>query len=91
MLSWLVALSFGAGGAGGAPPNIIFHLVDDWGSYDASFRMTQLGRDVDIPTPHIDGLHDGGVGFENYYVQVSPALAALGTRYAAPCASCNTH
>ena len=61
------------------PPNIIFHLVDDWGSYDASFRMRQLGRPVDVPTPHIDALHDGGVGFANYYVQpiCSPTRGVL--------------
>ena len=59
-----------AAAADNTPPNIIFHLVDDWGSYDASFRMRQLGRPVDIPTPTIDALHDAGVGFENYYVQL---------------------
>ena len=58
---------------------LLLQLVDDWGSYDASYRMKQLGRPVDIPTPHIDALHDAGIGFLNYYVQpiCSPTRSVL--------------
>jgi arylsulfatase A-like enzyme len=50
-------------------PAILMMLADDWGSYDASWRMKELGRTPDILTPHIDELSAGGVRFSNYYVQ----------------------
>ena len=54
-------------------------LVDDWGSYDASFRMRQLGREPQFETPNIDRLHYEGVGLNNYYVQLlcTPSRASL--------------
>ena len=60
-------------------PHIIMMLADDWGSYDASFRMRELNRTVDIHTPHIDALALGGATFSNYYVQpiCTPTRASL--------------
>jgi arylsulfatase B/arylsulfatase I/J len=54
-------------------------LADDWGSYDASYRMQELGRTPDINTPNIDALGADGVRFSNYYVQpiCSPTRASL--------------
>ena len=54
-------------------------LADDWGSYDASFRMQELGRTPDILTPSIDALAQRGLTFSNYYVQpiCSPTRASL--------------
>lgn len=60
-------------------PNIILSLVDDWGSYDASFRMRELGRLPDILTPTIDAFAARGVRLSNYYVQpiCTPTRASL--------------
>ena len=54
-------------------------LAVDWGSYEASFRMRELNRTVDIHTPHIDALALGGATFSNYYVQpiCAPTRASL--------------
>jgi arylsulfatase A-like enzyme len=41
----------------------------DWGSYDASWRMKELGREPDIHTKNIDALSADGIRFANYYVQ----------------------
>ena len=60
-------------------PFVILSLADDWGSYDASYRMRELNRTPDIATPHIDSLASGGVTFSNYYVQpiCTPTRASL--------------
>jgi arylsulfatase A-like enzyme len=62
-----------------ARPHVIMGLVDDWGSYDASHRIRELGREPDVRTPTIDRLSAEGVTFENYYVQpiCSPTRASL--------------
>lgn len=44
-------------------------LPASWGSYDASWRMKELGREPDIQTPNIDDLSATGLRFANYYVQ----------------------
>lgn len=41
-------------------------IADDWGSYDASWRIKALGREPDIQTPNIDRLSLAGIRFENY-------------------------
>jgi hypothetical protein len=51
--------------AAAARPHIIMMLADDWGSYDASFRMKELGRVPDINTPNIDELSATGLRFAN--------------------------
>eukprot|EP01047_Picozoa_sp_COSAG01_P028450 COSAG01_NODE_1910_length_8928_cov_33.079964_5_plen_55_part_00 len=53
--------------------------MDDWGSYDASYRMRELGRAPDIRTPNIDLLGAEGVRMSNYYVQpiCSPTRSGL--------------
>ncbi len=60
-------------------PHVLLMLADDWGSYDASFRIRSLGREPDVRTPHIDALAGAGVTFANYYVQpiCSPTRASL--------------
>ena len=68
MLALLAAVAQFAA-AGKARPHIIMMLADDWGSYDASWRMKELGRKPDIMTPTIDSLSADGVRFSNYYVQ----------------------
>ena len=40
-------------------------MVDDWGSYDASWRIRDLGRTPDIATPNIDALSSTGIRFAN--------------------------
>jgi len=55
--------------AAAARPHILMMLADDWGSYDASYRMQELGRVPDISTPNIDALGAAGVRMSNYYVQ----------------------
>ena len=59
--------------------SIFLLLADDWGSYDASFRIRRLGRDPDVHTPTIDLLAAEGITFENYYVQpiCTPTRASL--------------
>eukprot|EP00035_Acanthoeca_spectabilis_P011564 m.204181 g.204181 ORF g.204181 m.204181 type:complete len:123 (+) comp15380_c0_seq13:148-516(+) len=54
-------------------------IADDWGSYDASWRIKALGREPDIQTPNIDRLSLAGIRFENYYVQpiCTPTRAVL--------------
>jgi len=67
-------------------PHLLFHLLDDLGTYDASFRMAELGREPDILTPNIDAMAHGGTLATNYYVQMScsPSRASLLTgRYSA--------
>ena len=59
--------------------HVFMMLADDWGSYDASFRIRQLGREPDVATPVIDGLAQRGLTFDNYYVQpiCTPTRASL--------------
>jgi len=61
------------------PPNIVFVLVDDWGSYDAGFRERELGRPSVLSTPNIDRLTKDGVVLSNYYTQhiCSPTRTSL--------------
>jgi len=63
----------------GSRPHIVFMLADDWGSYDASWRIKELGRTPDISTPNIDNISAAGLRFENYYVQpiCTPTRASL--------------
>ena len=64
-----------------SPPlnHVFFLLADDWGSYDAGFRIRELGRQPDLRTPAIDALAADGLTFSNYYVQpiCSPTRASL--------------
>ena len=64
---------------GRARPHVFMMLADDWGSYDATYRMKELGREPDIHTPNIDSLGAAGVRFSNYYVQpiCTPTRAGL--------------
>ena len=48
-------------GSAAARPHIFMMLADDWGSYDASYRMKDLGRTPDINTPNIDSLGATGI------------------------------
>jgi len=59
----------------GEKPNIVFILADDLGSYDVSWRGSE------IKTPHLDKLAKAGARLENFYVQpvCSPTRAALMT------------
>lgn len=72
---WLWVLGVSASAAAGAPlrPNILFILADDLGSYDVSWRGSE------IRTPHLDKLALGGARLEQFYVQpvCSPTRAAL--------------
>jgi arylsulfatase A-like enzyme len=54
-------------------PNILFLLADDLGSYDVSWRGSE------IKTPNLDKLALGGARLEQFYVQpvCSPTRAAL--------------
>ncbi|HTL29594.1 MAG TPA: arylsulfatase, partial [Tepidisphaeraceae bacterium] len=56
-------------------PDIVFILSDDQGSYDVSWRGSE------IKTPNLDKLADAGIKLENFYVQplCSPTRAALMT------------
>lgn len=68
------ALDGAAATASNAPrPNIIYILADDLGSYDVSWRGSE------IQTPHLDKLARGGTLLEQFYVQpvCSPTRAAL--------------
>ena len=64
-------------------PHVFMMLADDWGSYDASYRMRELGRTPDIETPNIDALGGGakgaGLRLSEYYVQpiCTPTRAGL--------------
>eukprot|EP00039_Didymoeca_costata_P002585 m.61271 g.61271 ORF g.61271 m.61271 type:complete len:595 (+) comp11392_c0_seq1:355-2139(+) len=60
-------------------PHIFMMLVDDWGSYDASWIMKSYNRTPDIHTPNIDHLSSLGLRFTNYYVQpiCSPTRSVL--------------
>ena len=62
-----------------SPPHIVFVLVDDWGTYDAAFRMRELGRTPQFNTPNIDELVTESIRFDNYYVQpiCSPTRSQL--------------
>lgn len=59
--------------------SVFLMLADDWGSYDASYRIRALGRTPDVLTPHIDALAANGLTLQNYYVQpiCSPTRASL--------------
>ena len=59
--------------------HIFLLLADDWGSYDAGFRIRSLGRVPDVQTPSIDALAETGITFDNYYVQpiCTPTRASL--------------
>jgi arylsulfatase A-like enzyme len=59
--------------------NVVFVLVDDWGSYDAGWREKEVGRPPVLQTPHLDKLAAHGVRLSNYYVQpiCSPTRSAL--------------
>ena len=56
-------------------PHILFILADDYGSFDAGFRGSE------ILTPNLDSLAASGIKLENYYVQssCSPTRAQLFT------------
>jgi arylsulfatase A-like enzyme len=56
-------------------PNIVFILADDLGSYDVSWRGSE------IKTPNLDALCARGAKLENFYVQpvCSPTRASLMT------------
>ena len=56
-------------------PHILFILADDYGSFDAGFRGSE------ILTPNLDSLAATGIKLENYYVQssCSPTRAQLFT------------
>ena len=64
-----------------APPNIVFVLVDDWGSADAGFREREVhpGTAPQLITPTIDSLAATGVVLDRYYTQhiCSPTRSAL--------------
>ena len=64
-----------------SPPlnHVFFLLADDWGSYDAGFRIRELGRQPDPRTPGDRRLAADGLTFSNYYVQpiCSPTRASL--------------
>lgn len=51
------------------PKAVIFFLVDDWGSYDAAWKETELGRSPQLQTPHLDALAEEGIKLDQYYVQ----------------------
>ena len=57
-------------------PNIIFHVIDDFGFDDAGFR-----NDNQIKTPNLNLFHTKGVTLDNYYVQpsCSPTRATIMT------------
>src|SRR3954468_11177294 len=56
-------------------PDIVFILADDLGSYDVSWRGSE------IKTPNLDKLAKAGARLENFYVQpvCSPTRASLMT------------
>jgi arylsulfatase A-like enzyme len=60
---------------GAEKPNIVFILADDLGSYDVSWRGSE------IKTPNLDKLAKAGARLENFYVQpvCSPTRASLMT------------
>lgn len=64
-----------ASGAAAEKPNIVFILADDLGTYDVSWRGSE------IKTPNLDKLALSGARFERFYVQplCSPTRAALMT------------
>ena len=68
-MAWLTLAVESALATAAARPHILMMLADDWGSYDASWRMKELGREPDIHTKNIDALSAGGIRFANYYVQ----------------------
>jgi arylsulfatase A-like enzyme len=73
LLSVLFVVTLGARAA--EKPDIVFILSDDQGSYDVSWRGSE------IQTPNLDKLAAAGVKLENFYVQplCSPTRAALMT------------
>ena len=73
ILVGIVALA-NASTAFAKPPNIIFILTDDQGYGDLGRHGHPL-----LKTPHLDGLHDESVRFDNFYVSpsCSPTRAAL--------------
>ena len=62
-----------------ALPNVIFTLVDDWGSADAAYRERSLRGVAQLITPTIDKLAASGIKLERYYTQhiCSPTRSAL--------------
>jgi hypothetical protein len=62
-------------------PNVIFTLVDDWGSFDAAFRERALRPEqpAQLHTPTIDALASEGMLLDRYYTQhiCSPTRSAL--------------
>ena len=68
-------------GAQVTAPHIVFILVDDWGSADASFRQRELQPEItpSLRTPSIDALAGSGVRLSSYYVQhiCSPTRTSL--------------
>jgi arylsulfatase A-like enzyme len=73
VLSLVLVVSFGARAV--EKPDIVFILSDDQGSYDVSWRGSE------IKTPNLDKLANAGIRLENFYVQplCSPTRAALMT------------
>ena len=74
VLLWFLFLLCALSGAA-EKPNIVFILADDLGSYDVSWRGSE------IKMPHLDKLAKAGERLENFYVQpvCSPTRASLMT------------
>lgn len=72
----LVSLQSPIEGKNSSQPHIIFILADDLGWDDVSFHGSKQ-----IPTPNIDGLANGGIILNNYYVSLicSPSRSAIMT------------
>src|SRR5215211_4537208 len=73
VLVWLLYAVAATAFAAAPRPNILFILADDLGSYDVSWRGSE------IKTPNLDRLAFGGARLEQFYVQpvCSPTRAAL--------------
>ena len=80
---FLLTVSFLLGGATRLnQPNLIFVLVDDWGSANAGFqRDPSWPGDNETQTPNIDRLARGGLIIDRHYVYklCSPTRSALQT------------
>ena len=66
-----------------ARPHVVFALVDDYGSYDASFRQKDLKRTPQLRTPTMDRLVAEGIRLDSYYVQhiCTPTRSQLMSRW----------